>query len=972
MLPTIISSEMARKTILATINDAAPGHLDFTDLSIGWFKGVSISNINYQDDMESIRVKVKQFAAKLHFGSIIFGKISFGDTIIDEPIISIDLKEIPQPNIPSQMQQPTPTLQSQPMVALPVHQIDLNINNGRFTVTDSKGNSAQLAQINSNLNLRPPGQQTNFDFATNLSSQNQESKITAKAQVTPDKKTGWSLEGSTGDLSIEIQDLDLTSLEPFFAMAGLQLQAAGTLAANFKSKIDQGLPKTINGTIKGANLKLTGNVLKGDKISTSDLNVDIQVQRENELINIQNCVVHTDWANLTAAGFIPTTIDSLDGFFKPDSQYNLKGNCQINLADILSQIPQTLGMKEGMTISSGKLSADFAASQAKIASTASLTGLSGQIDGKTIALSQPLTLETAVTASDSIISFEKAAIGSSFASINLAGTSRQANYQADIDLAKLQTELGQFMDMGDYNFAGQIASTGQVATAENMISATSSSTIKNLQISAPQKPPLLEPEVGLDVSLNYDTSAQNLKIDNAALKTSFASINTQQSSLSLAETQPAINLPLVININLEKLQPILAFFSSSDQKMQLAGIAESKISVTSQNNNYRIFVDQTRISDLAVSYPGKETFRQEKLTLDLDAEVNPELKTAFVKNIRLQSPQINIQGDFQKTESNGNTELKGKANLDYDWTAISTLTAPYLPEGLNIQGKRKDTIGFDSVYPTEQPEKLMANLNAQGKIGFDNAEYMGLNIDTTELNINAQKGLLKINVPPTTVNNGKLAFAGELDFTQTPALFKVPEPTDILKDVQINDQMTKSILMYLNPIFANAINVTGVANFSCDHLYLPLAAENKNDIEIDGSIGIDNLRLQAAGLLDQILSVIGMDSFGQTLKIHQTKFNLLNGILKYNPSMQIDIGKRPLVFTGSIGLDNSLKMNVALPITLEGENIKVDEETTGEPVIIPLEGTVNRPKIDTTQLFTDQVKEQLEQIIFNELDKLFE
>ncbi|MHC4186953.1 MAG: AsmA family protein, partial [Planctomycetota bacterium] len=214
LLPTIISSEMARKTILTKINNAAPGQLDFTDLSIGWLKGVSISDINYQDDMESIKVKVKQFTAKPHLASIIFGKISFGDTVIDEPVISIDLKEITQPDTPSQKQPPVTATQPQPMVALPIHQIDLNIKNGQFTVTDPKGNSAQLTQINSNLNLRPPGQQTNLDLATNLSSQEQESKIAAQAQVTPDKKSGWSLEGTTGDLSVEIQDLDLTSLEP--------------------------------------------------------------------------------------------------------------------------------------------------------------------------------------------------------------------------------------------------------------------------------------------------------------------------------------------------------------------------------------------------------------------------------------------------------------------------------------------------------------------------------------------------------------------------------------------------------------------------------------------------------------------------------------------------------------------------------------------------------------------------------------
>jgi hypothetical protein len=85
--------------------------------------------------------------------------------------------------------------------------------------------------------------------------------------------------------------------------------------------------------------------------------------------------------------------------------------------------------------------------------------------------------------------------------------------------------------------------------------------------------------------------------------------------------------------------------------MQLAGTAESKISVTSQNKSYRIYTDQTQISDLAVSYPGKETFRQENIKMNLEAEVNPELKTAFVKNIQLQSPQINIQGNFQKTET---------------------------------------------------------------------------------------------------------------------------------------------------------------------------------------------------------------------------------------------------------------------------------------------------------------------------------
>jgi len=963
LIPVIISSETARHAILAKINDSAPGRFDFADLTMGWHKGVTVSDIQYDDDTEGINIKVKQLSTNPKFTSLLLGNVALGKTLIDEPLISIHLKE----KVPSERQIPAPDkTRSQPIV-LPVHTMDLNINNGRIEITDPKGNTSTLDQINSTLNLKPPGRRTNLNMAMNLQSRNQQTQITAQAQLTPDKKTGWTLEGTSGDITIEIQQLDLSSLEPFFALSGKGIEATGALSANLKSTIEHGLPQTINGTVKGKNLEITARQLKGDKITTSDLNVDIQMQKENEIISIQNCVLHTDWADVTASGSIPTTVDSLTGVLQPNSQLDLKGTCNVNLADILSQLPRTIGIKEGMTVSSGKLNADFEAAQGKLTSTASLADLAGQIEGRTIALSQPLTLETAITVNDSFISFEKASLSSSFASMNLTGTTRQADYNANVNLSGLQSELGQFVNLGDYTFNGQIASSGRITTAQDKISIDSLSSIKNLQVTIPQKPVLREPEASIDLSLNYDTATRDIKINNADIDTSFAQINTQQASLSLAETQPAVNVPLALKTDLQKLQPLLVLFAPFPQQMQLAGIAESNISLTSQNNTYKIYTDDTTITGLQVNYPGKQPFTQDQVSLALDAELNAAQKTANVKTFRLQSPQIKIQGDFQQTQTGDTASVKGKADLEYDWAAVTTVAAPYLPAGLDIQGKRKDTVTFDSQYPAKQPEKMPANLNAQGKIGFDKASYTGLNIDAAELNINAQKGILKIDVPPTTANNGKLAFSGELDLTQTPPLFRISESADILKDVEVNDQLSKSILTYVNPIFANSVNVSGVANFSCERIRLPLSSDHKNDIEIDGVIDVNNLRLKAAGLLDQILSVIGMDSFSQTLKIHQTKFNLNDGVLKYDPRMQIDIGSRPLFFTGSIGLDNSLAMDVALPITLEGKTIKVGEETPGKPIVLPLEGTVNRPRIDTSRLLQNQLKERL----FEELDKIF-
>ncbi|MHC4758466.1 MAG: AsmA family protein, partial [Planctomycetota bacterium] len=314
LLPTIVSSEMISSAILAKINDAAPGRLDFTDLSMGWSKGIMVSDISYTDDAEGINVKVKQFAMAPHFGSILLGKINLGETVIDEPVISIDLKEILQPELDTQKQRSETTPAPQPMVALPVHQINLNINNGQFTATDPKGNSAQLDQINSNLSLKPPGQQSSFELDTNLNVQNKQSKVTAKAQITPDKKSGWTLKGATGNVNIEISDLDLASLEPFFALAELDLQANGTLAANLKSEIDQGQVQKINGTIKGEDLEISGDVLKSDRISSSQLDVDIQLQRKDQLVSIDQSIIRADWADISANGFLPTTLDSINDF----------------------------------------------------------------------------------------------------------------------------------------------------------------------------------------------------------------------------------------------------------------------------------------------------------------------------------------------------------------------------------------------------------------------------------------------------------------------------------------------------------------------------------------------------------------------------------------------------------------------------------------------------------------------------------
>ena len=179
----------------------------------------------------------------------------------------------------------------------------------------------------------------------------------------------------------------------------------------------------------------------------------------------------------------------------------------------------------------------------------------------------------------------------------------------------------------------------------------------------------------------------------------------------------------------------------------------------------------------------------------------------------------------------------------------------------------------------------------------------------------------------------------------------------------------KVILMYINPVFANAVNVSGIANFHCDKLAIPLAGASNNDIEIEGTFSVTQLLLKGSGLLGQIMSGPGGGLGGQEITIRPTHFILCDGFLRYD-DMQMDVGDHPVNFAGVIGLDKSLDMTVTLPYTIEGRTVTIDDDTS-KRVTLPLGGTVERPELDLGRLLEDQLKDQIEQELQRQIEKIF-
>jgi hypothetical protein len=451
-----------------------------------------------------------------------------------------------------------------------------------------------------------------------------------------------------------------------------------------------------------------------------------------------------------------------------------------------------------------------------------------------------------------------------------------------------------------------------------------------------------EPAAAIDFSAAVGRKENILNVDFIKAKASMGEVNIKDMVLPLGEEgKGEMNLDVSAkDVDLQKAQPFAVLLAGFPKEMQMSGIAGGQAAVRSKNDKYFVTTEGMQIKNLRVNYPGKAPFEQREITAVFDAEADSAEKTIIVKKFQIDSDQIKVRGQFSKTSEGEKTKLESRAECEYDWAAVSTIAAPFLPAGLQMRGKRKDTITFNSQWPTNDPDKMLANMTGSAKLGFDSAEYMGLQIGATEMAANIDKG--KLTIPPfsATANNGTLNFGANADFSQKPTLLMIPKPMNIVKDVQINDRVAAALLKNVNPIFANSRNAQGVANLECRELAIPLSGGTENDTRIDATISIMNLNLQSPLL--QVLAIAFKRDMSSGMALRPSQFVMRRGVLSYD-KMQIDLGDMSLIFGGQMGPGNKMNMTVTVP-GLGG---------------IALKGTKDKPEIDAVTMAQLILQQQL-------------
>lgn len=838
-VPLFLSSSSGTGFLLNKINSSLDGQVQMDDFSIGWFRGIKLTNLSYADSAGNTSVTVERIKTQPKYASLLGGKVNLGKTVIEQPQIYLKVPA-QQKGTEESESSPKKSDDASPPV-FPVNQIDLELIDGTATLEliGDMSQKVSFTNIASKVQIADAGKPSSVEISMNV---DETSKISAGGTATPLKK-GWTLK--EGDFNVQISKLQLASLKPLFALAGQSMDMAG------------------------------------------ELNVDATIQiNENQVQQLK--------ADAVISHFAQGTGDQRVVFEKPIA----------------------------------------------------ISAKAGQ-DGKTVKI-------------------DKLKVESEFCNLGCDGTLEAMDYTIDADLAQTQRLIGQFTDMGGLRMQGKLVAGGKISMADQVVNAAGKGSIASLVVKkGDASTPMTDTQMDFDCTV--DQVKKQLRLTSANLTATPGSVKIANLVLPMGdEGDKTVSVDAQAKMDLGKTWAFVRVFADLPERLQVAGMLDSAVKVSTEGSRVQLLTDQTQITQLKITQPDSTPFVQERVSLNADIVLDTDAQTINVRRLNMEAADgqslIKItKGKVEKKVSNNTTILSGDFQAQYDLKTVSAFASAYLPQGLMVEGQRSDFLHFESQFPTDKPDLMMANLNANGEVGFDKAQFQGLNFGATEVKVNVKQGQAAIEIPEADVNGGKVRFAGNINLAEKPIMLRLrksTEPAKVVENVKIDDVISATLLQYLNPVFAKGTGVTGTANLWCSTLAIPLGGGAVKDIDLLGSVELTDVHLNSPllGIISKALRTDGLDLFS----IPASAFTVKDGYVRYK-DIPMEFGSDfTLHFSGAIGVeDQSLAMNVGVPI--DDRNIPV-----------PLGGTLTKPELDMAKLIESQGRELIEQEIKRQLERLFD
>jgi len=717
LLPAIVSSDMLKPFVIKKLNQQLPGQVQLESWSVSWFSGIEGQGIVYDNRRDGLLAQVSEIKTEKGLMGLILAGGELGAVDIIDPAVVFYLSEKTEARDPQKTPPATQSPESIPSAKedtfIPAFYGKLKITNGSLLTATADGNEKVVAK-NLDLILEAHGPQTHITYRFSTKSGDSNGRASGEGFLVLAADDPLNMQKIQSDSKLNIENWELEDLFAIIATRAAIPSVKGRL--NVSVSLTGGNAESLKMAAQMAmqNLQLRGGPLGSDTPAVKDIAINLEATGTSNTLSLNNLTFRSSLANGSARG----EVDDED-------QKRLSGKADVDLAQVFTQFPANLKLREGTKITNGKM-----ALTANLETTRSGTSFDGdaRIDrlqgisaGNQISWDKPVTVNARGEIHREGLQLENLSLRSSFLEADGRGDMRNMRVDLSADLKAALAELRKFIEIKQWDGSGKLKLNLKLnAKTETLHQATLKLNIDDFVLSRNRRPLLdrqtVRADVSSDVQMAEAVANSKLLQPTLSIQSSVASgtVTAQRVEGTGSYSFPnATDLKLDGNINLQQLSSLLKNLNILSPQTLLAG--QSAIKTSGNLKEGRLTLENTRIDTQKFVYrQDNKSIRENRVILTTRGQIDLNNQSLLLAPVDIDSqagkvhiPELAI-ADWANAQKN--MKVNGQADLDLNQLAQGYGAFIQLPEKTELFGNGRFDFDVDFSNPKTQYLKLQGNV----------------------------------------------------------------------------------------------------------------------------------------------------------------------------------------------------------------------------------------------------------------------
>ena len=610
--PTIVSTGPVRRMVLQRVNRQINGELSINSWSIGWLSGVSLRGISLRDKESQPVATVESVSLNPSYLSLLGQRARLGKVNIQKPHLDIRFRPDGQTNLEQIgiLPGPKPVEPTRKQISF-----DLQVNDGTVIIHRPEAALLSINNIKADIQMASGKEPLDFRVSCDFADEQGGGQLEAQGHIPRQNDGQLELAQLEAKAAIDVKRFALGLISPLLQRAGLDLSVSGLLDAKVNAELHGLQNVQLFCQANCPDIHLSGELLKTDHFHVRDFSSKVQVGYQDNKLNLETLQLASKLGGIQAQGV---------AYFTPDGKQaavgsgRLNGELNFDLPKILNQLPATVRLRQGLKIISGELTAKYNLNsdngKTALLGSAVLKNLQGSVQGKAVALDGPLELSFDLAHDKEGLTIQQLSLNSSFARLSASGRLDNFQFDSQIELANLNTQLARFIDLGKLNFAGEVFCNGDIRRKNQQLDFRLGLSGKELYLSGLGLQDLHEPAVQLDIE-GFVSEIENKQKTAVTVKQAHLSSETAQVQLAgEVNLQPMTMAAKVqVNSDLAKLWNLTSLFRQLPKDIQLQGNLDTNLEINTPQAQTLTCAGTTIVRDLKLAQPNKPTIYEPQL-----------------------------------------------------------------------------------------------------------------------------------------------------------------------------------------------------------------------------------------------------------------------------------------------------------------------------------------------------------------------